>query len=130
MLIWLSLSCRIAATALATAPTATTKPAAGITSTSAILEGTINANDKEATWHFDYATDADFQASGTYTNSTPGGDAALCFVVCVPILEHEIGVSETISNLTPNTTYHFRDVASNADGTTDGQDVTFTTASG
>src|SRR5207237_6394202 len=51
--------------------TADLKPAAGITSTSAILEGTINANDKEATWHFDYATDADFQASGTYTSSTP-----------------------------------------------------------
>lgn len=37
-------------------------------------------------------------------------------------------VSQTISGLAPHTTYHFRIVATNAHGTTDGVDMTFTTA--
>jgi hypothetical protein len=122
------------ATASATAPTVTTQPASNITSTSAFLNGTVNANDKLTTFHFDYASDAEFGTSGTYPHSTPGGTLQECVafappfgLVCVPILEHQVGESEQLTNLTPNTTYHFRIEASNADGTSFGDDVTFTT---
>jgi hypothetical protein len=114
-------------TALATAPSATTLPASNITATSALLNGQINAHDKVASWHFDYASDDEFGNNGTYPHSTPGGVAQACFIVCVPLLNQDVFVSDGAHNLSPKTVYHFRVVASNADGTTFGQDLTFKT---
>src|SRR5437764_2016902 len=88
----LAVALLLPATALATAPTATTQPASNITSTSAFLNGTVNAMDKQASWHFDYAAADEFGTTGTYTHSTPGATLQLCasvviVPVCVPILE-------------------------------------------
>ena len=37
-------------------------------------------------------------------------------------------VSVVLSGLSPNTTYHYRVVGQNSDGTTNGADMTFTTS--
>jgi hypothetical protein len=124
----LAVALLLPATAFATAPKATTAPASMITATSAYLNGTVNANDKPARWHFDYSTDNQFDES-TYTNSTPDNPLQVCIVVCAPILQQDVFVSQRVDNLARNTIYHFRIVASNADGTTYGQDLTFRTLS-
>jgi hypothetical protein len=111
-------------TALATVPTATTQPATEITATSAVLHGVVNAQDRPGSWHFDYATDAEFGGTGTYPHSTLEQEIAFNHV---PILLRDVSVSWTLTGLTSKTTYHFRVVASNTDGTTYGQDLTFKT---
>jgi len=58
-------------------------------------------------------------ADTNYGNSTPAQSVATGFT--------SIGFGDTISNLTPNTTYHFRSVASNAFGLVTGGDASFTT---
>jgi hypothetical protein len=104
----------IAATAFAKAPNAVTRPASAVGPHSAVVEGTVNPNDKPATYSFEYGTTT---AYGLVTSaaSIAKGKA-------------DVNVSATITGLQPSTTYHFRLVASNSDGTTRGGDLTFTTA--
>jgi hypothetical protein len=126
------------ATAVATPPTATTSPATDITATSATVHGVVNAQDRPTSFHFDYATDAEFGTSGTYPHSTP---STLAGFLGVPVLFTNLNVAAPLSGLTSRTIYHFRVVADqNACGrsplenscplapvTTFGQDLTFTT---
>ncbi|HEX8770595.1 MAG TPA: hypothetical protein VF711_07500, partial [Acidimicrobiales bacterium] len=79
----------------------------------ATLEGGVDPKGNAATWHFEYGTtDAYGQTAGSGTVS-PGTNGA---------------VSADIAGLTPGTTYHYRLVASNAGGTAESIDRTFTTA--
>ncbi|HEY7630564.1 MAG TPA: hypothetical protein VH817_07685 [Thermoleophilaceae bacterium] len=82
----------------------------------------VNPFGNDTTCHFEYVDDTEFQANG-YTNATSAD--------CSP---HDIGsgfadqsVSATLTGLSPSTTYHYRVVANNTDGTTNGDDETFTT---
>jgi DNA-binding beta-propeller fold protein YncE len=89
--------------------------ASAITPAGATLNGTVNPNGADTTYHFEYGT-----TSG-YGTSTPAGDAGG--------ITGETPVSAPITGLQPGTTYHFRVVASNGIGTAaEGADQTFTTA--
>ena len=93
-------------------PIVTTNPATLIASFSARLNGSLNPHGLTTTFYFEYGTTTSYglrTAPKTQTGNTFRN------------------VSADISNLTASTTYHFRIVASNADGTSFGGDRTFTT---
>jgi hypothetical protein len=103
----------VAGTASASAPSATTSPASAVTATSASLNGTVNPNKEDTSYHFDWGLTT---AYGSKTPSvTVSGNAGK-------------NVTASVAGLAPATTYHFRLVASNPSGTANGQDMTFTTA--
>jgi uncharacterized repeat protein (TIGR01451 family) len=98
----------------ASAPTIATGTATAMGSTTATLNGSVNANGQPATVQFQYGTDTSYGAvasvAGTVTGSTPRG------------------VSASITGLLSGITYHFRVVATNVLGAGTGLDQTFTTA--
>jgi hypothetical protein len=95
-------------------PLVLTKHASAISQTSATLAGTVNPEGEATSYLFEYGT------STGYGGRTPTGSAGSGTAT--------VDVSTAIGPLTPNTTYHYRLVASNAAGTTDGHDITFKTA--
>ncbi len=94
---------------------ATTNLASDITKTGATLNGTINANGVETTVTFDYGLTTDYGNSVAATPGTVSGSS-------------DTLVSAAIGELSPSTVYHFRVVATSADGTVTGLDQSFTTA--
>jgi uncharacterized delta-60 repeat protein len=100
---------------VSTKPAVTTGAASTIGETSATVSGQVNPEGLSTNYHFQYGTTTGY-SGGTATLTLGAGTAA-------------VPVSQTLSGLAPATTYHYRLVASNGDGTTDGQDMTFTTAS-
>jgi hypothetical protein len=94
-------------------PTAIIRTAVSITSTTATIQGQLNPNAKTASFHFEFGTTA------VYGSSTPTQNADGL---------SERAVSADLSGLAPNTTYHYRLVATNPDGTSFSQDAAFTTA--
>jgi trimeric autotransporter adhesin len=101
-------------TSAAAAPKVTTGAAGGIGAKSATLNGTVNPNGAGATYWFQYGTTTSY---GLQTGSHGAGGGT-----------SDQHVSASLSGLVAGTTYHFRLVAQNSGGTTDGQDQTFTTA--
>jgi hypothetical protein len=100
-----------AASALAAgAPTAETKPATAITESSATLGGKVNPNGATTKYYFEYGT------TTAYGSKTAEGSTKI-----------ETKVSKGIEGLKWNTTYHFRLVATNEFGTSDGADEVFST---
>jgi len=95
-------------------PTVITDAATDITSTSVSLNGTINPNGASTTYYFEYGTSISY---GTTTSTQNVGSGT-----------SNVSVNAEISGLTPNTTYHFRLVASNSGGVDEGNDTTFTTS--
>ena len=106
-------SCDIGAYEVAAADAATSG-AAAITATAATIGGSVTANARPTSFHFEYGISASY---GLRTADARAGAS----VDAVP-------VSEDLSGLTPSTTYHYRLIATNADGTTVGVDASFTTA--
>ncbi len=102
-----------AGAASAAAPTAITGSVTAITPTSATAGGTVNPGGQATTWHFEYGTSTSY-GSTTATVSAGSGTA-------------NASVSRTISGLAAGTTYHYRLVATNAAGTSQGADGIFTT---
>jgi hypothetical protein len=98
-------------------PSATTGAASGITQTAATLAGTVDPRGSATTYYFDYGT------SPAYGESIPASPGAN-----VPGTSGSQSVSQAPSDLQPNTTYHYRLVATNASGTSYGADQTFKTA--
>src|SRR5262245_28497076 len=93
-------------------PVVTTNPATFVASFSAALKGSLNSHGLPTTFHFQYGTTTSYGLTTpprTHIGNTIGN------------------VSTHTSSLTASTTYHFRIVASNADGTRHGSDETFTT---
>ncbi len=97
-------------------PTVVTTAATAITGISATLNGTVNANNATTTVTFDYGLTA------SYGTTVPGVPSPVNGNVVTP-------VSAAISGLIPNTLYHFRVNGVNITGTSNGSDLTFTTAS-
>ncbi len=95
-------------------PTVTTGSATGIGQTSATLNGTVNPNGASTTVYFQYGTTSSYGSQTplqTFTGSTSQP------------------VTQSISNLSCGTTYHFNIVASNVGGPNNGVDTTFPTGS-
>lgn len=99
------------------APEVSTSGATDVKETSAVLNGSINPIGLPTTYHFEYGT------TTAYGSRIPVGIEAVAGAGHAPKR-----FSRGITGLAPNTTYHFRLVASNSSGTTEGNDRTFTTA--
>ncbi len=102
---------RIASFRFTVPPTVTTSTPTAVTAVSATLHGLVNPNGLPTTWYFQWGL------TNTYGNTTTGSSAGTGTV--------SVSVSESISGLTLGTTYHYRLVAVNSDGTSYGDDVTF-----
>ena len=94
-------------------PAVVTGNASAIGSSSATLNGQVNPRGPDSHYDFQYGTTA------TYGSSTSSVDAGSGMSV--------LSESAPVSSLAANTTYHFRIVATNTYGTSDGSDNTFTT---
>lgn len=101
-------------TTLGAVPTVTIMVATNITTVAAQLNGTINANSLSTTVAFEYGTTISYGTSVTATQSPITGSSG-------------INVSATISGLAEGTIFHYRIVATNSLGTTNSNDMTFTT---
>jgi hypothetical protein len=101
-------------TTLVLAPAVVTTAATAVTSAAATLNGTVNPNAGTATVTIEYGLTT---AYGSTVAATPGSVTGTT----------ANAVSASISGLTPYTTYHYRVVATNAGGTTNGNDMTFIT---
>jgi hypothetical protein len=95
-----------------TAPTVTTRTVSNITATSAEIEGTVNPGGAETTWKFEYGRPPAHDTQSTGATLSGAADHV---------------VRETLGSLTPNTTYQVRLIAANAQGSSEGTDVTFRT---
>ena len=93
-------------------PVVITDPASNVTASAATLNGALDPHSLTTTVHFQYGTTTSYghtTASQTQTGNTYRN------------------IVSNITGLAAHTTYHFRIVASNADGTRIGSDRTFTT---
>ena len=95
-------------------PTVTTLAATGVTATNATLNGTVNPGGGTTTAYFQYGLTTNY-GSFSATNSLVATNTAL-------------SVSSLIGGLSLGTTYHFRLLASNSAGSTNGANLTFTTS--
>ena len=95
--------------------TVTTVIASGVLSTSALLNGLVNANNFGIT-----TTSFDYGPTWSYGTNVPGNPLNVTGNSNVP-------VQASITGLTPGTLYHYRVNGTNACGTTNGTDMTFTT---
>jgi hypothetical protein len=91
-----------------------TGAATDVTQTTANLAGTVNPNGTNAGYLFQYGP------TTAYGTSTP--------ILAVGQGTADVAAAASLASLTPGTTYHYRLVASNAGGETQGSDATFTTA--
>jgi phosphodiesterase/alkaline phosphatase D-like protein len=96
------------------APSAVTNAATGVDNTNATLNGTVNANGSSSTVTFEYGATAAYGSTVAADQSPLTGNTATA-------------VSKALSGLTTGITYHYRVVATNANGTTYGADMTFYT---
>ena len=101
--------------AAAATPTAITGAVSAVGGTSATLNGTVNPAGAATEWWFEYGTSV---AYGSKTTTAAAGSGST-----------NVAVPKALSGLAPATTYHYRLVARNASGTTNGGDGIFTTAS-
>jgi len=99
------------------APSAQTGGVSGIGVGSATFNGTIDPHDWDTTYLFQYGTSTSYEASWPTVPVDMGA------------LEGPQPLEVGVPTLLPDTTYHYRLVASNGGGTTYGQDATFTTSS-
>lgn len=94
-------------------PTVATGPTTAVTATNATITGSVNPNGSPATYYFQWGV------STAYGNVTP--------TVSLPGANTTSYVSEGLTGLTPATTYHYRLVATNSAGSTNGADQAFNT---
>jgi len=95
-------------------PTVVTLPATAVTSNSATLNGTVNANIQSTTVTFEYGLTTTY---GTVVSGVPG---TVTGTTPTP-------VSADLTGLLPGNTYHYRVKGVNSIGTSNGLDMTFTT---
>ncbi len=100
-------------------PDVTTGPATGITTTNATLAGTVNPDGVPITsCTFEYSRYfIGYEVNSVPCASSPGSGSSA------------VAVSANATGLTPNTPYSYRLIASNTNGTIDGEALTFTTLS-
>lgn len=99
--------------ALAAAPTTVTGDATAVTNTQATVAGTVNPQGQLTSYAFQYGTTT---AYGQQTSLTSAGSGTA-----------DTPVRADLAGLTAGTSYHYRVIATNADGTIVGADRTFRT---
>jgi hypothetical protein len=104
---------KIASFKFGNTPTVTTTAASAIAGTTATLNGMVNPNGLATTYYFQYGLTTSYGSQTTTTSAGSGTTA--------------ISVSANITGLVVATTYHYRLVGVNSDGTTNGSDLTFLT---
>ncbi len=92
----------------------TTGTASEVQQTTATVQGIVNPDGKPTTYHFEYGTTTTY---GTSTPTMSAGEESA-----------EVPVSAGVTGLEFGTTYHYRLVAENENGTNFGADAEFTTA--
>ncbi len=95
-------------------PTTTTQAATNISSTSATINGIVNANLLSTSVSFEYGTSTSYGNTITATQSPVTGSS-------------NTNVSVAVTGLLQGTTYHYRIIATNSLGTTTSNDMTFKT---
>jgi len=95
--------------------------ATGVTATSATLHAQLNPLGEDTHYHFEYGTSDCAGSPSTCKPAQPETDIGSTAV--------DQAGSVYLQELTPGTTYHYRVIASNGTGTTEGRDRTFTTQS-
>ena len=95
-------------------PSVTTDAATNVSAANAMIHGTVNPNGMPATVHFEYGTTPHYGSSTKVVSAGSGSTART--------------VVSALTRLSPNTTYHYRLVATSAAGATDGSDRTFKTS--
>ena len=103
----------VAAAGKVETPVVQTQAPTAVTTTSAVLHGLVDPNDRKTTYWFELGPTT---AYGTSTNPASAGSGKVA-----------VTVNRGVDTLQPATTYHVRVVASNDRGITSGDDVTFTT---
>ncbi len=98
----------------AAAPIAITEVAGNVGTTSAILNGIINANNQNTNISFEYGTTTAYGNSITTSPSTASGT-------------NNQPISYNLTGLALNTTYHYRISGQNTSGVSNGADMSFTT---
>jgi hypothetical protein len=98
------------------APDASTARATAVDSTSAKLNATINPHGEATTYYFEYGT------TTAYGNRYPASTSASAGAGTT-----DRAVSLTLAGLSTVTSYHYRVIATNAKGTIQGTDQSFTT---
>jgi hypothetical protein len=98
-------------------PTANADAATNVSSISATLNGTVNANGSATTVSFEWGT----ITGGPYPNSTLASPGTVTGSA-------NTAVNLGVAGLTPQTTYYYRVVATNAGGTATSTEHSFTTA--
>lgn len=113
------LSFQTAGPATPVAPMVKTKPAADVGTSTAMLHGSVNPGGAETSYWFEYSTGS-FLGSvlTTFTSHNSAGAGTT-----------EVEVSANLSDLSPATTYYFRLVARNNQGTVIGDRFSFKTDS-
>jgi hypothetical protein len=101
----------MASSAIALSPSVGTKAASNVDYSTATLNGTVNPNGLETKTYFEYGPTVSY-GSKTAEVSVGSGSTAL-------------ETAKAVTGLTPNTTYHYRVVATNVDGASSGGDRTF-----
>jgi hypothetical protein len=99
-------------TAAATPPAVSTGAALEVTPTGIVLTGSVGTEELQTSYEFEVGTDTSYGGAKLFGNAGASGTEV---------------VSASLQYLIPGTTYHYRLIATNEDGTTDGQDMTFTT---
>jgi len=98
-------------------PTVVSGTASSVTQTTATLNATVNPNGGDVTkCEFEYGPPESYTRSAPCAALPGSGDSA-------------VAVSAAITGLAASTTYHFRILATNSAGTSDGIGATFTTSS-
>jgi hypothetical protein len=91
-----------------------TGPVANVKPTEATLTGTLTPNGTDAHYSFEWGTSTSY---GEKTASTDAGSG-----------KEPVAAKAELAGLSPNTTYHYRLIASNSFGSTLGEDAHFTTS--
>jgi alpha-tubulin suppressor-like RCC1 family protein len=100
----------------APSPITITGTASAVANGEGTLNGRVDPEGVEASYHFEYGT------TTAYGTSVPVPDTS------VGSGRTAVSVSQSISGLEADTTYHYRLVATNTNGTADGADSAFSTA--
>jgi sugar lactone lactonase YvrE len=94
-------------------PKVIARPASGLKATSAILNAEIDPEALATSYWFEYGTTTAYGTKVPITPESIGSGTSA------------VKVSQTVTGLSKNTTYHFRAVAESAAGTVEGEDKTF-----